>query len=151
MTQSVDRRVVVAGGATGQESVFADRLLPAAVVTETAIVHDLVEIDAHGEQLPEDLAWHHDPASDGAIFRIVRLKPVSGSESRPLHGSPTIDIGFVISGTVELTLPEGASRALSQGDSFVLRGIDHSWTNRGPEDCEFAVVLLQPSQWPSNA
>jgi hypothetical protein len=141
------RRLVIAGGATGTEAVFEERALSAAVETESAVVHELVELDAGGAIHAAGGPWHHDPGADGAILRTVRLRPVGADQDRPLHGSPTIDIGFVLAGSVELTLPGGTSSILSAGDSFVLRGVDHAWTNRGPADCELAVLLLQPSQW----
>ncbi|MGW9027099.1 cupin domain-containing protein [Streptomyces sp. NPDC055722] len=141
------RRLVVAGGESGKDATLDDQARAAAVESAAAVVHELVEIDAAGTVLPGGGEWHHDPAVDGAILRIVTLAPVGADVERPLHASPTVDIGVVLSGAVELALPDGVVSTLTAGDSFVLRGIEHSWTNRGPADCELAVVLTKPSRW----
>jgi hypothetical protein len=141
------RRLVVAGGESGKDATFDDQARAAAIESASVVVHEVVEIDAAGKVLPGGGAWHHDPEVDGAILRIVTLPPVGADVERPLHASPTVDIGVVLSGAVELALPDGVVSALKAGDSFVLCGVEHSWTNRGPADCELAVVLTKPSRW----
>lgn len=141
------RRVVVAGGATGLEAIFEVRYVSPALTTESASVTELVEIGDEGSLKGSETPWHHDPEPDGAIFRLVTLKPVPPGHVRPLHGSPTVDFGLVLVGTVELALPGGERMQLTAGDSFALRGIEHAWTNRGPGDCQLVVTLLSPSAW----
>ena len=46
-----------------------------------------------------------------------------------LHASETVDIGYVISGSVTLVLPDGNETTLAANDSFVLRGGEHAWRN----------------------
>lgn len=140
------RRLVVAGGGSGQDAAVDDLARPAALESASAAVHEIAEIDAAGRLVPDSGAWHHDPSADGAILRIVTLAPVAAGVKRPLHASPTVDLGVVLSGAVELHLPDGVVSELVAGDSFVLRGVEHAWTNRGPADCELAVVLTKPSR-----
>lgn len=116
-----------------------------AVELPTTLVHEIAELDSQGELAPRGAEWHHDPEPNGAIFRIVTLRPIDPDADKPLHASPTVDIGVVLSGSVELRMADGAATTLTAGVSFVLRGGDHAWVNHGPDDCELAVVLLKPA------
>jgi quercetin dioxygenase-like cupin family protein len=142
------RRLVVGGGESGLELTFDEYTIAPAVETEAAIVHEVAEILPAGGFAGLDQAWHHDPDPDGAIFRIVSLKPPRGATGdRPLHSSVTIDVGVVLSGQVVLALPGETEATLSAGDSFVLRGVEHAWLNQGPDECVLAVILLKPAGW----
>jgi hypothetical protein len=141
-------RLVIAGGHSGRESVTVNRDIPAAVETATAIVHEVCEISPGGEVAATDLTWHHDPDPDGLIFRVVILKPLDATTlNRNLHASETVDIGYIISGSVTLVLPDGNETTLGANDSFVLRGGEHAWRNDADAPCAMAVVLLKPSGW----
>ena len=122
----------MAGGSSGVEPVLEERTVTAAVATERLGVHDLAEVDATGavreagrEVAPRPCTRRRDPPAGAG------LSPVPAGETKDLHSSPTVDAGLVVSGSVELALPGGAVTTLAAGDSFVLRGIDHSWTNPG--------------------
>lgn len=141
-------RLVVAGGRSGRESVADHRAIPAAVETATAIVHEVCEITPAGEVADHDRAWHHDPDADGLIYRVVILKPLDvTARNKELHASETVDVGYIVSGSVTLVLPEGGETTLAANDSFVLRGIDHAWRNDADAPCVMAVALLKPSRW----
>lgn len=143
---SATRRLVVAGDPSEDGSPWDDRARPVAVELATTQVHEMFEMDSRGVPIGWNSEWHHDPEADGAIFRIVTLRPTDPNAEKPLHASPTVDVGVVLSGSVELRLPASETSTLNAGDSFVLRGVEHAWVNAGPHDCELAVVLMRPSR-----
>ncbi|HEY6533348.1 MAG TPA: hypothetical protein VIY72_13655 [Acidimicrobiales bacterium] len=58
----------------------------------------------------------------------------------PFHHTDTVDIGFILSGSTELVLDDGAHELLA-GDCFVILGVDHSWRN-GPEGCRICSASI---------
>jgi len=59
-----------------------------------------------------------------------------------MHSTDTIDMGFVVSGKVDLKLPEGQVRTLEAGTAFVIAGARHAWTNPYDEPCLFSNVIV---------
>jgi mannose-6-phosphate isomerase-like protein (cupin superfamily) len=62
------------------------------------------------------------------------------SEVAGLHQSETVDVVTVVSGELVAVLETGEV-TLKQGDSFVTRGVKHSWSNR--TDKPVVLVCLQ--------
>jgi quercetin dioxygenase-like cupin family protein len=58
------------------------------------------------------------------------------------HDTATIDVVFVISGTVTLELSGGDSTELSAGDVLVQNGTVHKWRNLGTVPCVLGLVLV---------
>jgi quercetin dioxygenase-like cupin family protein len=58
-----------------------------------------------------------------------------------MHYSETVDYGVVVSGEVTLILDIGEV-TLRAGDTYVLRGSAHAWSNRGAEPAYVAVFLV---------
>ncbi|HLM18646.1 MAG TPA: hypothetical protein VK549_12550 [Acidimicrobiia bacterium] len=58
----------------------------------------------------------------------------------PMHSTPTIDYGLVVSGDVELGLEDGSVH-LHAGDAVVVNGVEHSWV-AGPDGCLIATVMV---------
>jgi mannose-6-phosphate isomerase-like protein (cupin superfamily) len=59
----------------------------------------------------------------------------------PIHTTPTIDYGIVLSGEIDLELDEGTVH-LRPGDVVVQRGTRHAWYNRGTEPCTLAFAMI---------
>ena len=68
---------------------------------------------------------------------ITRIGP--GGDA-PMHATPTIDYGLVVSGDIELGLEDGSVH-LFAGDAVVVNGVRHSWL-AGPDGCVIATVLV---------
>lgn len=98
----------------------------------------------------------------GAVFRIVVIPPDdeviaslergdrwgantpyrSTGDDYGLHGTNTQDLVSVVSGHVELRMPDGSSALLGPGDVVVQRGAVHAWRNPGPDPLVLHVVMF---------
>jgi mannose-6-phosphate isomerase-like protein (cupin superfamily) len=58
----------------------------------------------------------------------------------PMHATPTVDYGLVVSGEVELGLQTGPV-LVRAGDAMLVNGVQHSW-KAGPQGCVIATVLV---------
>jgi quercetin dioxygenase-like cupin family protein/uncharacterized membrane protein len=74
----------------------------------------------------------------GVVGRLMTWQP--GLEY-PMHTTPTLDLGVIVSGKLELILETG-SMILGPGDVIVQRGTAHSWRVVGKEPCTWVVVLI---------
>lgn len=67
----------------------------------------------------------------GTAVSILHFAP--GLKS-PMRRQPTIGVFYVLSGELLLHLDGGESRKFQAGDSGVLRGANHAWSNETPGD-----------------
>ena len=74
----------------------------------------------------------------GVVGRLMTWQP--GLEY-PMHTTPTLDLGVIVSGKLELILETG-STILGPGDVIVQRGTAHAWRVVGNEPCTWVVVLI---------
>ena len=74
----------------------------------------------------------------GLIGRRITWPP--GFEY-PAHSTPTLDLGVIVSGRLELILDTG-STILEPGDVLVQRGTAHGWRVVGTEPCTWVVVMI---------
>jgi quercetin dioxygenase-like cupin family protein len=133
----------------------------------SAIVHSDSQLSA--QQVPNDTAWFNkiwstecwpsdnsderDGAeqdstlsnANGSVLRIVEMAP--GHRS-PMHRTPSLDYGIVLSGEIELELDDGRSVLLHSGDVVVQRGTIHAWRNPGAMPARMAFVLLSAAPLP---
>lgn len=58
------------------------------------------------------------------------------------HRTPTLDLIVVIAGELVLELDNSQARTLRAGDSAVLNGVRHRWSNRSGEDATIAAVMI---------
>jgi quercetin dioxygenase-like cupin family protein len=145
MSESTVRRVVV-GGVDGavrvEESVLAvDVDTPRSRITDVWVTEQAGDFLDHAPGSP----WTLLPPPSGAAWRIVEFKSgTAGPDLSPgMHATPTADMGVVISGEVLLVLEDLSTVRLSAGDTFVLRGIQHTWANDTAEPCLVALVLVR--------
>ena len=60
-----------------------------------------------------------------------------------MHRTDTVDYGVVLTGEIWLLLDEEKDDVLlKSGDTFVQRGTNHAWANRGTESCQVMFVLV---------
>jgi mannose-6-phosphate isomerase-like protein (cupin superfamily) len=74
----------------------------------------------------------------GTVFRIIEY----GVGVAPrVHRTDSLDYIIILSGEIYMEI-EGKETLLKAGDVLVQRGNIHNWTNRGPEKCVLAAVLI---------
>lgn len=98
----------------------------------------------------------------GAVFRVVVIPPDAvvwdsiGRGEQWGHNSPyretgtdygqhstsTQDYVSVVSGKVDLRMPDGNQVRLTPGDVVIQRGATHAWRNPGPDAVVLHVVML---------
>ena len=84
-------------------------------------------------------SWTDDmPPRPGEVLWMTVQFPPNGSFDR--HQTPTVDFDSILSGSLELTLDDGA-HSLEPGDCVVMNGVDHAW-RAGPNGCTMAVLML---------
>ena len=148
------RRVVAGYGDDGIPAILSDAPAPAVVDLPPAVGASLVDL-WRSESLPLTAAGRDDPTlaefalMPGCLFRVIDLAP---GEHAPLwHTTATVDFNYVVSG--EVTFLHGAEDAPSAvvvraGESVVVRGIRHAWSNRGPATCRLvcsSVAAVLPA------
>ncbi len=142
------RRVVTGVNTAGKSTIISDGPVPAEGVWVSP------QGDADGAdlwllgQVPADLRDARDPIAGykaqqwpspgGVIARIVRWSP---GFAIPMHRSATIDIGFAITGHIELLLEDGVT-TLGPGDCVIQRGTLHGWRVVGDETYVGMAVLI---------
>jgi quercetin dioxygenase-like cupin family protein len=62
------------------------------------------------------------------------------------HRTDSIDMLYVASGQIVLTLDDGAEVTLNPGDTVVQNGTRHAWRNPGSEPAVVVGVLLGASR-----
>lgn len=143
----VGRRVVTGVDPQGRSCITTDALPPASAMWNE-------EDGAQGmdfwvaRQVPAPLDGPLEPAKDwelsnhaptgGLIGRRITWPP--GFEY-PAHATPTLDLGVIVSGRLELILDTG-STILEPGDVLVQRGTAHGWRVVGSEACTWVVVMI---------
>jgi hypothetical protein len=75
---------------------------------------------------------------------LLRLNPdINIDESEySMHCTDTIDMGFIISGRIDLHLPQDSVRTLEPGTAFVVGGSSHTWENPYDDPCVFTNVCV---------
>jgi quercetin dioxygenase-like cupin family protein len=140
------RRVVTGVDAQGRSCIETEAPIPPSATWN--------EDDAQGmdfwvvRQVPDRLESALEPAADwepdnsappgGIVGRLITWLP--GLEY-PRHTTPTLDLGIIVSGRLELILDTG-STILNPGDVVVQRGTAHGWRVVGPEPCTWVVVMI---------
>jgi mannose-6-phosphate isomerase-like protein (cupin superfamily) len=73
----------------------------------------------------------------GLAWMVLRWEPDS---EWSMHFTDTIDLNFVLKGTIELVLDDGGHR-LEPGDSVVVAGVDHAW-RVGDDGCTVIATVI---------
>lgn len=103
-----------------------------------------------GTNAPEGTAWSLEPLGGGVAMRRVEFAPGHDPGDAGWHETETIDVGIVVSGSLELALgAEGSDRTsavvLGPGDTMVQRATRHRWRPVGEEPAVLVSVMLATS------
>jgi hypothetical protein len=86
--------------------------------------------------------WQLEPRGGGVAFRFVEMPAGLDSGEAGWHTTDTIDVDVMISGRLELALPDVEPVVLGPGDAVVQRGTHHKWTPVGDERVRYFVVMI---------
>jgi quercetin dioxygenase-like cupin family protein len=86
--------------------------------------------------------WQVEPVAGGTSVGIVELPPGDYSHDANWHTTATIDVDVVLSGSVELHLPDLPPALLGPGDVVVQRGTHHRWQPVGDEPLRMAALMI---------
>ena len=78
----------------------------------------------------------------GICFRTVEHPPGFDPGEAGWHTTATIDVDIVLSGQLELSLPDTAPVVLGPGEAVVQRGTHHRWRPVGDEPVVWAALML---------
>jgi quercetin dioxygenase-like cupin family protein len=143
------RRLVAGTDAGGRSVVSADG--PAPVVYEPGGDGgvSLVELWQTGGPLrdPEQGGdppgqWVLEPRHGGIAYRAIEMPARFDTGDAGWHTTDTIDVDIMISGRLELALPDVEPVVLGPGDAVVQRGTHHKWTPVGDEPVRYVVVMI---------
>jgi quercetin dioxygenase-like cupin family protein len=144
------RRLVAATDADGRSYVLSDGTPPASIGGGGTA---LVELWQTGGALgapqqggdPEG-DWELEPrggsGAGGICFRTVRHPAGFDPGEAGWHTTATIDVDIVLSGRLELSLPDTPLVILGAGEAVVQRGTHHRWRPVGDEAVEWAALML---------
>ncbi|MCV6593845.1 MAG: helix-turn-helix domain-containing protein [Silicimonas sp.] len=76
-------------------------------------------------------------------FEVIHSTFAPGSSREETISRPTQEVGFIVSGRLELTI-DGETYHLTPGDSFRLRGEAYRWRNPHYEPCIVVWVIAPP-------
>lgn len=90
-----------------------------------------------------DSSWDY----EGGYAKLLAESGVEADPADPpgMHITDTIDIVTVISGEIYICLDEG-ERHMKQGDTIVIRGVKHAWSNRSDEVCVIGAVHVSATR-----
>ncbi|PNS16805.1 hypothetical protein CAC42_4769 [Sphaceloma murrayae] len=75
----------------------------------------------------------------GCNFLECEMQP---GQLSPMHATPSIDFGTMITGEITLILDSGEERVLKPGDMYIQKSAAHAWENRGTTPARFATVAI---------
>jgi mannose-6-phosphate isomerase-like protein (cupin superfamily) len=149
-TTSSWRRLVAGTDADGRSRALVDG--PASVVYEPGVPGSgvsLVELWQTGGPLTDPTqggdpagSWELEPRNGGIAFRAIEMPAGLDSGEAGWHTTETIDVDIMISGQLELALPDVDPIVLGPGDAVVQRGTHHKWTPVGDEPVRFVVLMV---------
>jgi len=143
------RRLVAATRDDGTSYVLADGSPPCVLSPGADDGVKLVELWQSGGPLstpdqggdPEG-GWELEPRGGGVAFRWVRLPAGHDPGEAGWHTTATIDVDIVVSGRLELSLPDSAAVVIGAGEAVVQRGTHHKWQPVGGDAVEFVSLML---------
>jgi hypothetical protein len=87
-------------------------------------------------------AWELEPRNGGIAFRAIEMPPGLEMGEAGWHTTNTIDVDIMISGQLELALPNVEPVVLGPTDAVVQRGTHHKWTPVGDEPVRYVAVMI---------
>ena len=143
------RRLVPATGADGRSYTLADGAPPCVLSPGGDDAVRLVELwqtggplAAHDQGGDPEGGWELEPRGGGIAFRSVRLPAGHDPGEAGWHTTATIDVDIVLSGRVELALPDAPPVVIGPGEAVVQRGTNHKWRPVGDEAAEWVALMI---------
>jgi quercetin dioxygenase-like cupin family protein len=144
------RRLVAATDADGRSYALTDGTPPAALdAGDTRLVElwqtggTLSASDQGGDPAGGwELEPRGGPGGGGICFRTVRHPAGFDPGDAGWHTTATIDVDIVLSGRLELSLPDMPPVVLGPGEAVVQRGTHHKWRPVGDEPVEWVALML---------
>ena len=147
------RRVVVANDSSGKSTATSDETLTAKAVGAgldisgcELWVTDQMPVDntesTTAEQEKGSLERFHNlyvRNGQGTAFRVTAIAPDAPTE---FHRTETVDYDIVIQGELDLHLDGNQTLRLKAGDTVIVRGALHAWSNPGTEPALIAFVMV---------
>ena len=147
------RRLVIGNDPSGKTVAVSDERLEEAAVNPSVPIRgtelwvtDTMPVDndaaAVAEQEQGSLPRFHNlyvGNGRGSAFRVTDIPP----DTPPVfHRTCSIDYDIVLSGVLDLHLDGERSIRVRAGDTVVLRGALHAWSNPGPTPATIAFVMI---------
>jgi quercetin dioxygenase-like cupin family protein len=86
--------------------------------------------------------WELEPLAGGIAFRMVELPAGHDPGEAGWHTTNTIDVDVIVSGKVELALPDLPPVVLGPGEVVIQRATNHRWRPVGPEPLRMASLMF---------
>jgi hypothetical protein len=161
------RRVITGVDADGRSTVISDEDTPTRVALPGFTVNDVWRVDTLPTQVDEmhtltDVVELNPPPS-GFVFRVASFPPDSevdhaalsasidslhgedanarDDEIMGMHFTDTFDLDVILDGEIYCVLETGEV-LLRPGDSIVLRGIKHAWSNRSDKPATMVATMI---------
>ena len=125
--------------AAGRSCIICAHELPEATGQHDAFTYFEVALDQL-ESRPTGSAAHLDLGVSPGTLRWTLLRWAPHAVTARMHHTDTIDLDLVVSGSITLSLDDGA-HPMEPGDSVVISGVDHTW-KAGPDGCTLALVFI---------
>jgi hypothetical protein len=165
------RRVTTGLDADGRSTVISDENTPTRVALAAFTVNDIWRVDA----LPTHVDEMHTlgdeleltPPKAGVVFRVAAFPPdgeldreaydasiasLHGDSANAhddhvigMHVTDTFDLDVILSGEIYCVL-ETSEVLLKAGDSIVLRGIKHAWSNRSDQPAILVAAMISANR-----
>ena len=79
------------------------------------------------------------PPPNGTRFTVNDIPP---GQPGNMHRTETLDYALILAGEIDMEVDAGEKISLNPGDIVIMRGTNHSWTNRGTTWGRIAFVLI---------
>jgi mannose-6-phosphate isomerase-like protein (cupin superfamily) len=160
------RRVVSGFDEYGKSTIVADAYTTRRVAMPAFTVCDIWETQSLPVPIGQDPAEGEVtllPPTTGFTYRVTTFPPDSETDPATfgdslggmggedahdeaanvpgMHVHETVDIVTVVSGEVHVVL-EAAETLLKQGDTVILRGAMHAWSNRSNKPCTVTSLMM---------
>jgi quercetin dioxygenase-like cupin family protein len=86
--------------------------------------------------------WQLEPLAGGVAFRMVELPAGHDPGAAGWHTTNTIDVDVIVSGRVELALPDLPPVVLGPGEVVIQRATNHRWRPVGSEPLRMASLMF---------
>jgi len=142
------RRLVTANDAGGRSFVLADGRPPSGFQPGGPDGVTMVELWQTGgalrasDQGGDPAEWTLHPPGDGIALKYIEMPPGLDSGEAGWHTTDTIDIDVVLTGRVELALPDVPPVVIGPGGAVVQRRTNHKWTPVGDETASWVAILI---------